>query len=109
MIDRGVAATFIRCDNGPELTAQALSDWCRTSGAGTHFIDPGSPWQNPYVESFNARMRDECLAVGQFNSLLEAQIVIEDWRRGYNDRPHSALGMLTPTEFAAWQPQPTLA
>lgn len=110
VIDRGVAPTFVRCDNGPELTAHALADWCVTSGAGTHFIDPGSPWQNPYVESFNARLRDECLAVEVFNNLFEAQIVIEDWRRDYNDyRPHSALGMLTPTEFAARQPQPALS
>lgn len=110
VIDRGVAPTFIRCDNGPELTAHALADWCRTSGAGTHFIDPGAPWQNPWVESFNSRLRDECLAVEQFDSLLEAQTVVEDFRLDYNyRRPHSSLGMLTPTEFAALQPQPTLS
>jgi hypothetical protein len=91
VIDPGRAPEFIRCDNGPELTAQALADWCKTAGAGTHYIDPGSPWQNDWTESFHSRLRDECLAVEELNSLLEAQIVIADWRRDYNKyRPHSA-------------------
>ncbi len=98
---RGTHPRFIRCDNGPELTAHALRDWCRFAGAGTSYIDPGSPWQNPWVESYGSRMRDELLAIEQFDSLLEAQVLVADWRAEYNDyRPHSALGMLTPAEFA---------
>jgi len=87
--------------NGPELTANALRDWCRFTGAGTSYIDPGSPWQNPWVESYGGRMRDELLAVEQFDSLLEVRVLAADWRIEYNTyRPHSALGMLTPVEFA---------
>lgn len=102
--ERGTAPRFIRCDNGPELTANALRDWCRFNQAGTSYIEPGSPWQNPYVESFGGRLRDELLAVEAFNTLLEAQVLVEDWRIEYNTiRPHSALGYLTPTQFAkAW-------
>ncbi len=98
---RGRHPRFIRCDNGPELTANALRDWCRFGGAGTSYIDPGSPWQNPWVESYGSRMRDELLAIEQFDTLLEAQVLVADWRAEYNGyRPHSALGMLTPAEFA---------
>jgi len=98
---RGCRPTFIRMDNGPELTAYALRDWCRFTGAGTSYIDPGSPWQNPWVESYGSRMRDELLAIEQFDSLLEAQVLVADWKEEYNTyRPHSALGMLTPVEFA---------
>jgi putative transposase len=102
--DRGTVPRFIRCDNGPELTANALRDWCRFSGAGTSYIDPGSPWQNPYVESFGGRLGDELLAVEAFTTLLEAQVLVEDWRIEDNTiRPHSALGYLTPTDYAkAW-------
>ena len=105
---RGRHPDFIRCDNGPELTANALKDWCRFGGAGTSYIDPGSPWQNPWVESYGSRMRDELLAIEQFDTLLEAQVLVADWRAEYNDyRPHSALGMLTPTEFARrWRTNP---
>ena len=71
---RGTAPGYIRCDNGPELTANALRDWCRFSGTGGSYIEPGAPWENPYVESFNGRLRDEFLAVEQFDSLLEAQV-----------------------------------
>src|SRR5215216_1949651 len=106
--ERGTAPRFLRCDNGPELTANALRDWCRFSGTGTSYIDPGSPWQNPYVESFGGRLRDELLAVEAFNTLLEAQVLVEDWRIEYNTlRPHSALGYLTPTNYAkAWTTHP---
>jgi putative transposase len=109
---RGRHPEFIRMDNGPELTAYALRDWCRFTGAGTSYIDPGSPWQNPWVESYGSRMRDELLAIEQFDSLLEAQVLVADWKEEYNTyRPHSALGMLTPVEFAEqWstnQPQLT--
>jgi putative transposase len=98
----------VRCDNGPELTAHALRDWCTLSGAGTAFIEPGSPWQNAYVESFNGRLRDELLDVEQFSCLAEARVVIEDWRQDYNaHRPHSSLGMLAPLAFAAALSLPT--
>lgn len=102
LVARHGAPELIRCDNGPELTAHAVRDWCRFSGAGSAFIDPGAPWQNPYVESLHARVRDELLDVEQFTCLAEAQVVIEDWRADYNTyRPHSSLGNLTPLQFAA--------
>jgi len=91
----------LRMDNRPELIAWALRDWCRRSGAGTIYIEPGSPWENTYVESFNGRVRDELLNVEEFGSLTEAQVLIEAWRQEYNTyRPHSALGGLTPAEYA---------
>ena len=104
---RGTAPGYIRCDNGPELTANALRDWCRFSGTGSSYIEPGAPWENPYVESFNGRLRDEFLAVEQFDSLLEAQVLIEDWRIEYNTkRPHSSLGWLAPAVYAErWEDQ----
>ena len=84
------------------MTANALRDWCRFSRAGSAYIEPGSPWQNPYVESFGGRVRDELLAVELFSCLTEARVLIEDWRQDYNHhRPHSALGMMTPVAFAA--------
>ncbi len=99
--ERGTVPEYIRCDNGPELTAHALRDWCRSAGVGTSYIEPGAPWQNPYVESFNGRLRDELLAVEQFDTLLEAQVLIEDWRIEYNSkRPHSSLGWLAPASYA---------
>lgn len=99
--DRGTAPEYIRCDNGPELTANALRDWCRSSGTGSSYIEPGAPWENPFVESFNGRLRDELLAVEQFDTLLEAQVLIEDWRIKYNTkRPHSSLGWLAPAAYA---------
>jgi putative transposase len=105
--ERRSTPAFVRCDNGPEMTANALRDWCRFSGAGSAYIEPGSPWQNPYVESFGSRIRDELLAVELFSCLAEAQVLIEDWRHDYNHhRPHSALGMMTPAAFAASLRQP---
>ncbi len=102
LVDQRGAPAFIRCDNGPELTANALRDWCRFTGAGTSYIGPGSPWQNPWVESYGSRVRDELLSIEQFDTLLEAQVLVADWREEYNTyRPHSALGMLTPAEFAS--------
>jgi transposase InsO family protein len=99
--ERG-APTCVRCDNGPEMTAHALADWCAAAGTGTVFIEPGSPWQNAWVESFNARVRDEVLNLEEFSCLTEARVVIEDWREHYNQRhPHSALGMKAPSVFAA--------
>ena len=92
---------YVRMDNGPELTANALRDWCRFSGATTSYIEPGSPWQNPFVESFGSRVRDEVLAVEAFDSLLEARVVIGDWRIEYNTvRPHSSLGWRPPSHYA---------
>jgi putative transposase len=104
VVERGQPPRFIRMDNGPELTANALRDWCRFTGAGISYIEPGAPWQNPYVESFGGRLRDELLAVEAFSSLLEAQVLVEDWRIEYNTvRPHSALGYRTPVQYArAW-------
>lgn len=95
---------FVRCDNGPELIADALRDWCRLGRIGISYIEPGAPWENPYVESFNGRARDELLNVEEFGSLLEAQVVTEAWRIEYNTyRPHGSLGGLTPAEVrAAW-------
>ena len=111
-LERGAPA-FVRFDNGPEFVALAVADWCRFNGVGSIFIDPGSPWQNAWIESFNGRMRDELLNGWRFDSLLEAQVIIEDWRIDYNmNRPHSAHGDLTPSEFAsAWtdRHQPVLA
>jgi putative transposase len=101
LVAKRAVRKFIRCDNGPELTANALRDWCRFTGAGTSYIEPGSPWQNPWVESYGSRVRDELLSIEQFDTLLEAQVLVADWRQEYNTyRPHSALGMLTPEVFA---------
>ncbi|WP_338273376.1 IS3 family transposase [Roseicyclus marinus] len=95
-IMRGVPA-YIRSDNGPEFVAQAVRDWISAVGARTAYIEPGSPWENGYCESFNARFRDELLNGEVFYSLREAQILIEQWRRHYNTkRPHSALGYRPP-------------
>lgn len=99
-LQRG-APCYVRFDNGPEFIAHAVNDWCRFNGTGSLFIDPGSPWQNAWIESFNGRLRDELLNSWRFDSLLEARVIIEDWRCDYNARrPHSAHGELTPTEFA---------
>ena len=85
--------SFIRSDNGPEFVAQAVQDWINAVGTKTAYIEPGSPWENGYCESFNARFRDEFLNGEIFYSLREAQILIEEWRKHYNrKRPHSALG-----------------
>ncbi len=92
---------FVRFDNGPEFVAHAVADWCRFNNNKTLFIDPGSPWQNAWVESFNGRMRDEHLNGQLFDSLFEAQVLTEDWRIDYNiNRPHSAHGWKTPAAFA---------
>ncbi len=82
---------------GPEFVAQAVRDWIAAVGAKTAYIEPGSPWENGYCESFNARFRDELLDGEIFYSLREAQILIEQWRKHYNTkRPHSALGYRPP-------------
>jgi putative transposase len=100
VLQRGAPA-FVRFDNGPEFIAQVVAEWCTAHGTGAIFIDPGSPWQNAWIESFNGRLRDELLNLWQFDSLLEARVIIEDWRIDYNiNRVHSAHDDLTPTEFA---------
>ena len=97
---RGIPA-YIRSDNGPEFIAEALRDWIRAVGAKTAYIEPGSPWENGYCESFNGRMRDELLNGEIFYSLREAQIIIERWRNHYKTkRPYSALGYRPPAPEA---------
>ena len=100
---RGVPS-FIRSDNGPEFVAQAVRGWIKAVGAKTAYIEPGSPWEYGYCESFNARFRDEFLNGEIFSSLREAQILIEEWRKHYNTkRPHSALGYRPPAPEAIVQ------
>src|SRR5512136_2218633 len=91
----------IRSDNGPEFTAKAIRQWLRDLGVKTLYIEPGSPWENGYIESFNGKLRDELLNVEIFTTLLEAQVLIENWRKEYNQiRPHSALGYRPPAPEA---------
>ena len=93
---RGIPS-FIRSDNSPEFIAQSVRDWIKAVGANTAYIEPGSPWEKGYSESFNAQFRDEFLNGEIFYSLREAQIMIEKWRKHYNTkRPHSALGYRPP-------------
>jgi len=102
--------THLRMDNGPEFIAHALQEWCTGSGSGTAYIAPGSPWENPFVESFNSRFRDEFLNIELFVSVQEARRLAEQYRMEYNtNRPHSALQGRTPLEVlqqwrAAWLP-----
>ena len=112
---RGVPE-HVRSDNGPVFIAQAVRDWIAAVGAKTVYITPGSPWENGYIESLNARLRDELLNGEIFYSLKEAKIIIESWRRHYNTvRPHASLGYRPPAQevfiptSAAWsaaQPRP---
>ena len=100
MLFRGIPK-HIRSDNGPEFVAVELRKWLGKVGTATLYIEPGSPWENGYCESFNGKMRDECLNGEIFYSLKEAQIVIEQWRVEYNTRrPHSALGYRPPAPAA---------
>ena len=100
MLWRGVPEN-IRSDNGPEFVARELRKWLTNVGTGMMYIEPGSPWENGYCESFNGKLRDECLNGEIFYSLKEAQIVIEKWRVEYNTRrPHSALGYRPPAPAA---------
>ena len=93
------APTHLRMDNGPEFIAHALQEWCTGSGSGAEYIPPGSPWENPFVESFNSRLRDEFLNIELFASLPEAKVLAEQHRMDYNtSRPHSALQGRTPLE-----------
>jgi transposase InsO family protein len=100
MIERGVP-DHIRSDNGPEFTAKLVREWLARLDVGTLFIEPGSPWENGYVESFNGKLRDELLNQEIFYTLREAQILIERWRNEYNTfRPHSSLGYRPPAPEA---------
>jgi len=104
---RGVPG-HVRSDNGPEFIAKAVRDWIVAVGARTAFIEPGSPWENGYCESFNSKLRDELLNGEIFYSLAEAKVIIEAWRRYYNtERPHSSLGYKPPApEAIVWPPSP---
>lgn len=105
MLTRG-APEHVRCDNGPEMVARALCEWLVGLGTRPLYIEPGSPWENGYCESFNGKLRDECLNQEIFYSLKEARIVIEQWRRHYNEiRPHSSLGYRPPAPVTI-QPLP---
>jgi putative transposase len=100
-IERG-EPDYIRSDNGPEFIAEALKEWLAISGVKTLYIEPGTPWENAYSETFISRLRDELLERELFANLKEAQVLLEDYREHYNHRrPHGALGYLTPAEFAA--------
>ena len=99
-LERGVPE-HIRSDNGPEFTAGAIRQWLRDLGVKTLYIEPGSPWENGYIESFNGKLKDELLNGEIFMTLLEAQVLIENWRKDYNQiRPHSALGYRPPAPEA---------
>ena len=96
---------YIRSDNGPEMVAKMLRQWLAGLGTQSLYIEPGSPWENGYCESFNGKLRDECLDGEIFYSLKEAQIVIESWRGHYNTkRPHSALGYRPPSPLTVTPP-----
>ena len=100
--ERGAIPDVIVLDNGPELTSRVLDQWAYERGVKLHFIDPGKPIQNAFIESFNGKFRDECLNEHWFLSLVDARRLIEDWRIDYNEnRPHSSLGNLTPREYLA--------
>jgi putative transposase len=101
-IFRGIPE-HIRSDNGPEFTAKAVRRWLSRLGVKTLFIEPGSPWENGYIESFNGKLRDELLNREIFTTLEEAKVLIEQWKREYNQiRPHSALRYQPPAPEAIW-------
>ena len=92
---------FIRSDNGPEFIANAIKKWLKKKHVETLYIEPGSPWENGYIESFNGKLRDEILNRELFYSVKEAKVIVEDWRLDYNNhRPHSSLGYMTPAAYA---------
>ena len=92
---------YLRSDNGSEFIEKSLQKWLKEKGVAAIFIDPGSPWQNGKCESFNGKLRTECLNATYFRTLREAKVLIEMWRKEYNIfRPHRALKLRTPTEFA---------
>ena len=101
-IEQHGAPKHLRSDNGPEFIAKIVQRWLREQNIKTIYIEPGSPWQNGFVESFHGRFRDECLNREQLWTLTEARVVIEDYRQEYNQRrPHSRLGYLSPAKYAA--------
>ena len=110
VLGEGQHPRSITVDHGTEFQSRALEDWAYRCGAQLDFIRPGKPVENAFIESFNGRLRDECLNVPQFASLAEAQAIIEAWRMDYNyRRPHSSLGHLTPNEFVTQrQVKPTV-
>ena len=98
--DRGLPGTIVS-DNGTEFTSMAILRWAQDTGVDWHYIAPGKPQQNAFIESFNGKLRDECLNETLFSSLTQACATLEEWQDDYNRyRPHSALGNLTPMEFA---------
>jgi putative transposase len=102
IIETRGAPCMVVSDNGTELTSQAILQWQEEHSVEWHYIAPGKPTQNGFIESFNGRLRDECLNEHLFSSLIEARRIIEAWRIDYNtNRPHTSLNGLTPTEFAA--------
>jgi putative transposase len=105
LFDERGGPEYLRSDNGPEFIAKQVRAWLTEHGAETIYITPGHPWENAYEESFHGRFRDECLNVEVFASVAEARVVVEEWRRHYNEeRPHSALAYRTPREFReAWE------
>ena len=104
-IGGGEKGGYIRSDNGPEFVAHLLRNWLEKAKIKTLYIDPGSPWQNGYVESFHDKFRRECLGREMFYTLSECRVVIGDWRQKFNQiRPHRSLGMRTPKEFTAELP-----
>ena len=104
--ERGVPEA-IQVDNGPEFISRVVDQWAYAHGVALHFIDPGKPVQNAFIESFNGKFRDECLNQSWYTNLEDARRIIEAWREDYNGaRPHSSLGYLTPEEYAATAARP---
>ena len=101
------APHYLRSDNGPEFVSRAVLRWLHAANIDTAAIDPGKPWQNGLNESFNGKFRDECLSMQWFKNRIDAKILIEGFRRQYNEvRPHSSLGQMIPVEFKKTLPQP---
>ena len=100
LLQHGLGLFNSGCSSEPEFTSKALAAWAERSGVRLHFITPGKPTENGYIESFNGKFRDECLNLNWFLDLADSRVMIEDWRTNYNQaRPHSSLGYLTPLEF----------
>ena len=98
-----MAPAFVRCDNGPEFTAAALIDWCERTEVDTAFIDPGSPWQNGFIESLNAQFRREQLSAEIMGTMAEAKYLADEWKTIYHhERPHGSLDEMTPSKYWEW-------